>query len=78
MSSASKSATIKFIPKMGTFTPSIQSPDGDIYQEYQRNGDAVTRLSGFLADAAEAVLRCHLIENSRRHQYTNLHEVLLQ
>ena len=56
MSSASKSATIEFIPKMGTFTPSI----------------------GFLADAAEAVLRCHLIENSRRHQYTNLHEVLLQ
>lgn len=42
MSSASKSTTINFIPKMGTFTPSIQSPDGDIYQEYQRNGDVVT------------------------------------
>ena len=31
-----------FIPKMGTFTPSIQSPDGDLYQEYQKNGDVVT------------------------------------
>lgn len=36
MSSASKSVNIKFIQKMGTFTPSIQSPDGDLYQEYQK------------------------------------------
>jgi hypothetical protein len=42
MSSASKSVNIMFIPKMGTFTPSIQSPDGDLYQEYQKNGDVVT------------------------------------
>lgn len=42
MSSASKSVNIKFIQKMGTFTPSIQSPDGDLYQEYQKNGDIVT------------------------------------
>lgn len=42
MSSASKSVNIKFIQKMGTFTPSIQSPDGDLYQEYQKNGEVVT------------------------------------
>ena len=42
MSSASKSVNITFIQKMGTFTPSIQSPDGDLYQEYQKNGDVVT------------------------------------
>ena len=41
MSSASKSVNIKFIQKMGTFTPSIQSPDGDLYQEYQKNGEVV-------------------------------------
>lgn len=42
MSSASKSVNITFIQKMGTFTPSIQSPDGDLYQEYQKNGEVVT------------------------------------
>ena len=42
MSSASKSVNITFIQKMGTFTPSIQSPDGDLYQEYKKNGDVVT------------------------------------
>ena len=42
MSSASKSVNITFLQKMGTFTPSIQSPDGDLYQEYQKNGDVVT------------------------------------
>ena len=42
MSSASKSVNITFLQKMGTFTPSIQSPDGDLYQEYQKNGEVVT------------------------------------
>lgn len=42
MSSASKSVNITFLQKMGTFTPSIQSPNGDLYQEYQKNGDVVT------------------------------------
>lgn len=41
MSSASKSLTIKFISKMGTYTASIQSPDGDMYQEYQKNDSKV-------------------------------------
>lgn len=41
MSSASKSVTISFITKMGTYVPSIQAPDGDLYQEYQKVGDDV-------------------------------------
>ena len=41
MSSASKSLTIKFHSKMGTYTASIQSPDGDLYQEYQKNDSNV-------------------------------------
>lgn len=49
MSSASKSVNITFIQKMGTFTPSIQSPDGDLYQEYQKNGDVVTVYPDFSA-----------------------------
>lgn len=51
MSSASKSVNIKFIQKMGTFTPSIQSPDGDLYQEYQKTRSR-HRLSRLLAVAA--------------------------
>ena len=39
MSSASKSVNIKFISKLGTYTPLIQSPSGDLYQEYQQVGD---------------------------------------
>lgn len=35
MSSASKSRTIKFISKVGTYTAMIQSPSGDLYQEYE-------------------------------------------
>lgn len=42
MSSASKSVTINFTTKMGTCTPMIQSPSGDLYQEYQRVNDQVT------------------------------------
>lgn len=49
MSSASKSVNITFVQKMGTFTPSIQSPDGDLYQEYQKNGDVVTVYPDFSA-----------------------------
>lgn len=37
MSSATKSRTIKFISKMGTYTAMIQSPSGDLYQEYKGN-----------------------------------------
>lgn len=42
MSSASKSVNIKFISKVGTYTAMIQSPSGDLYQEYQKNTDQVT------------------------------------
>lgn len=42
MSGASKSITIKFNSRVGTFSALIQSPSGDLYQEYQRNGDKVT------------------------------------
>lgn len=42
MSGTSKSTTIKFISKVGTFTAIIQSPDGDLYQEYLRNATQVT------------------------------------
>lgn len=42
MSSASKSLEIKFNAKIGTYTAVIQSPDGDLYQEYQKAGETVT------------------------------------
>mgnify|MGYP006874330531 FL=1 len=41
MSSASKTVNIKFMGKSGTYTAMIQCPSGDLYQEYQRNGDQV-------------------------------------
>lgn len=47
MSSASKSVNIKFSTKMGTCTPMIQSPDGDLYQEYQKVNDQVVVLPDF-------------------------------
>lgn len=35
MSSATKSVTIKFVSKIGCYTAIIQSPSGDLYQEYE-------------------------------------------
>lgn len=47
MSGASKSVSIKFISRVGTYMAMIQSPNGDLYQEYQRNGDKVTVMPDF-------------------------------
>lgn len=47
MSGASKSVSIKFISRVGTYMAMIQSPSGDLYQEYQRNGDKVTVMPDF-------------------------------
>ena len=47
MSGASKSVSIKFFSRVGTYMAMIQSPSGDLYQEYQRNGDKVTVMPDF-------------------------------
>lgn len=41
MSKASVSRTIKFISKAGTYTATIMSPTGDLYQEYEGSTDDV-------------------------------------
>lgn len=45
MSKASASRTIKFISKSGTYSAIIQSPLGDLYQEYKGTTDEVTDIS---------------------------------
>ena len=42
MSKASESRTIKFISKSGTYTAIIQSPQGDLWQEYKGTTEEVT------------------------------------
>ena len=44
MSTASTSRTIKFISKAGTYTATIMSPGGDLYQEYEGPADAPTSI----------------------------------
>lgn len=44
MSTASTSRTIKFISKAGTYTATIMSPSGDLYQEYEGPADAPTSI----------------------------------
>lgn len=44
MSSASTTRTIKFISKAGTYTAYINSPSGDLYQEYETVGTEVTNV----------------------------------
>lgn len=44
MSSASTTRTIKFISKAGTYTAYINSPSGDLYQEYEMSGTEVTNV----------------------------------
>ncbi len=41
MTLASKPVTIKFSPKAGTYTAIMQSPSGDLYQEYEGTNDVV-------------------------------------
>jgi hypothetical protein len=41
MGSAAASRTIKFIQKAGTYSATIMSPDGDLYQEYDGNSSNV-------------------------------------
>ena len=45
MSRATESRTIKFISKSGTYTAIIQSPNGDLWQEYKGTKDEVTDIS---------------------------------
>ena len=45
MSSASTTRTIKFISKAGTYTAYINSPSGDLYQEYKMSGEEVLSVS---------------------------------
>lgn len=42
MSKATTSRTIKFVSKSGTYTAVIQSPQGDLWQEYKGTTDEVT------------------------------------
>lgn len=58
MSSASKSLEIKFHAKTGTYTAVIQSPDGDIYQEYQKNGETVVVYPNFKESKPELDFVC--------------------
>ena len=58
MSSASKSLEIKFHAKTGTYTAVIQSPDGDIYQEYQKAGETVVVYPDFKKSKAELDFVC--------------------
>ena len=58
MSSASKTIQIKFLSKLGTFTPLIQSPSGDLYQEYQKVGDQVMVYPDFSKDRPELYFVC--------------------
>ena len=44
MSSASATRTIKFVSKAGTYTATIMSPDGDIYQEWEGTLQDITRI----------------------------------
>lgn len=45
MSRATESRTIKFVSKSGTYTAIIQSPQGDLYQEYKGTSDEITDIS---------------------------------
>lgn len=58
MSSASKSLEIKFNAKTGTYTAIIQSPDGDVYQEYQKAGETVTVYPDFKKSKPELDFVC--------------------
>lgn len=58
MSSASKSVNIKFISKLGTYTPLIQSPSGDLYQEYQQVGDQTVAYPDFSKVKPELYFVC--------------------
>ena len=58
MSSASKSLEIKFHAKTGTYTAVIQSPDGDIYQEYQKAGETVVVYPDFKKSKPELDFVC--------------------
>ena len=64
MSSASKSVNIKFLSKLGTYTPLIQSPSGDLYQEYQQVGDQTVVYPDFSKIKTRALFRLHIIESS--------------
>lgn len=44
MSSASASRTVKFISKAGTYTATIMSPSGDLYQEWEGTLDDITNI----------------------------------
>lgn len=58
MSSANKSLEIKFNAKTGTYTAIIQSPDGDVYQEYQKAGETVTVYPDFKKSKPELDFVC--------------------
>lgn len=58
MSSASKTVHIKFLSKLGTYTPLIQSPSGDLYQEYQQVGDQVVTYPDFSKTKPELYFIC--------------------
>ena len=58
MSSASKTVHIKFLSKLGTYTPLIQSPSGDLYQEYQQIGNQVVTYPDFSKTKPELYFIC--------------------
>lgn len=65
MSSASKTVHIKFLSKLGTYTPLIQSPSGDLYQEYQQIGDQVVTYPDFSKTKPNCTSSAHLRERSK-------------
>lgn len=62
MSSASKSLEIKFNAKTGTYTAIIQSPNGDIYQEYQKAGETVSCIRTSKSRSQNSILSVPLRE----------------
>ena len=56
---ANKTASIKFTPKAGTYTAVIQSPSGDLYQEYEgEQGDILSVFPDFTKLKKDLVFIC--------------------
>ena len=56
MSYASKQVTVRFSPKSGTYTTIIQSPSGDLYQEYEGTSSTPTAITPDFATKKPSLL----------------------
>lgn len=61
MSVATKQATVRFSPKAGTYTTIIQSPSGDLYQEFEGSVGAIGAISLIFPDTTAAGIYCDFI-----------------